>query len=391
MNILFSFGNIINPHRGGTERVTYLVSEYLKSQGHHIYYLVTEEQSPAVPLSENVFFLPSLGTIPQKGAFVDSLCKKLNIHIVVNEGGTTDDVYFISRHYITTARIITCLHFDITGDLRYFYRGYNFSFKGLKFRDRLLKYIQIIRLPYLKHFHTQRRIQRYRHLCEHSDSVVLLAPNHIDDFCTLTGYSNQGKVICIPNPISYEVEKINLHSKENILLYVGRVSYAQKKVSRVLQIWRRLHAEHTDWRLQLVGDGDDLERCKKLAAQWALPRVEFIGNTNEVEQFYKKAKILLLTSDYEGTPMVVTEAQNYGVLPVVYHSYCGASLHIQHGINGYLIPAFDQDNFVKTLSRLMKTEVVDEKRYSTMCRLNERFAMKQIGKLWNQLLNNVCE
>lgn len=387
MNILFSFCNVINPYRGGTERVAHMISTFLKEQGNTIYYLCTEEQNSAYAPPPNTIFLPKLESIEEKAEYVKSLCLSKSIDVVINEGGVTDDVYFLSKESLPcSVKVITCLHFDITGDLKSFYSNYNYSFGGLSFAQCIQMVLQIIRLPYLKHYHTRRRVERYRYAALHSDKVIVLSPACVRNYLNFTGLPDDGKVIHIPNPNSFDIPDISEEEKENIILFVGRVTYSPKKVHRILEFWRELYSSHPDWKLQIVGDGDDLPRCKRLAAKWKLPRVEFVGAISNVEQYYRKARILVLTSDYEGTPMVVPEAQAYGCVPVVYHSYAGASLHIKGGENGYLIPAFDKTAFIKQLSELMQhsplsIENLQQELY--------RFSDEMIGSIWNDLLNNL--
>ena len=231
-----------------------------------------------------------------------------------------------------------------------------------------------------------RRI-RYRYAAEHSDKVVVLSPASVQDYLQFTGLADDGKVICIPNPNSFDVpDDISLAEKENIILFVGRVTYSPKKVHRILEFWRELYSSHPDWKLQIVGDGDDLPRCKRLATKWKLPRVEFVGATSNVQPYYRKARILVLTSDYEGTPMVITEAQAFGVTPVVYNSFAGASLHIRHGNNGYLIPPFSKEAFITTLNKLMLAPLNKSLDYRN--HLSE-YTMGDITKRWTQALKHL--
>lgn len=387
MNVLFSFGYVITPTKGGTERAASLVATYLQQQGHRILYLVTEEQGIDA-LEEKRFYLPSGLPLPQKQEWVKDFCLAHRIDVIINEAGTTDDVYFLSKEYLpSSVKVITRLHFDILGDLRYFYSNYNYSFRGLSLKERVLKFIQVLRLPFLKRMHMRNRRIRYRYAAEHSDKVVVLSPASVQDYLQFTGLADDGKVICIPNPNSFDVpDDISLAEKENIILFVGRVTYSPKKVHRILEFWRELYSSHPDWKLQIVGDGDDLPRCKRLATKWKLPRVEFVGATSNVQPYYRKARILVLTSDYEGTPMVITEAQAFGVTPVVYNSFAGASLHIRHGNNGYLIPPFSKEAFITTLNKLMLAPLNKSLDYRN--HLSE-YTMGDITKRWTQALKHL--
>ncbi len=387
MNILFSFGYVITPTKGGTERAASLIATYLQRQGHRIMYLVTEEQG-IDELEEKRFYMPRGLSLSQKREWVKDFCLAHRIDVIINEAGTTDDVYFLSKDSLPSSiKVITCLHFDILGDLKYFYSNYNYSFRGLGLKESVLKMIQILRLPLLKRMHTRNRRIRYRYAAEHSDKVVVLSPASVQDYLQFTGLPDDGKVICISNPNSFDVpDDISLSEKENIILFVGRVTYSPKKVHRILEFWRELHVSHPDWKLQIVGDGDDLPRCKKLATKWKLPRVEFVGATSNVQQYYRKARILVLTSDFEGTPMVIPEAQAYGCVPIIYNSFAGASLHIQQGKNGYLIPKFNKVKFKNQLKLTMSTSICH---YSEIQHHLIGYTLDKIGIVWEKLLLNV--
>lgn len=69
---------------------------------------------------------------------------------------------------------------------------------------------------------------------------------------------------------------------------------------------------------------------KKKSQDWALQRIEFVGQTDSAP-YYSSARILLLTSNYEGTPMVITEAMAAGVVPIVMNTFKDADLNIKNG------------------------------------------------------------
>ncbi len=350
-------------------------------------YLVTEEHG-VDSVEEQRFYMPKGLTLSQKQNWIRTFCNEYHVDIIINEAGTTDDVYFLSKECLPESiKVITCLHFDILGDLTYFYSNYNYSFRGLGMKECVFKLIQILRLPFLKSMHTRNRRARYRYAANYSDRVVVLSPTSVQDYLLFTSQSDDGKVIHIPNPSSFELpDNVNFEEKENIILFVGRVTYSPKKVHRVLEFWRELYPIHSDWKLQIVGDGDDLPRCKRLAAKWKLPRVEFVGATVNVQQYYRKARILVLTSDYEGSPMVIPEAQVYGCVPVVYNSFAGASLNIDHGENGYLIPPFHKHDFVYQLSKLMSEPVISIKQMQNKLKIH---CIKSIGRDWMWLIQSM--
>lgn len=156
-----------------------------------------------------------------------------------------------------------------------------------------------------------------------SDRYVVLSPGFIDLFSSFTGLRSCDKLVAIPNPATVVPRRdVAFADKENVVLYVGRLEETQKRVSRVLDVWRRIHASCPSWRLEIVGDGPDRARYEAQAAD--LPRVRFTG-VREPDRFYEKAKVLLLPSDFEGFPLVLCEAMGFGCVPVALGSYAAAT------------------------------------------------------------------
>ncbi|WP_373834729.1 glycosyltransferase, partial [Bacteroides heparinolyticus] len=74
---------------------------------------------------------------------------------------------------------------------------------------------------------------------------------------------NLERVIAVPNPNTYPVQKETGYFKKKQLLYVGRIEWYQKRVERLIDIWKRVYRKFPDWELVIVGDGpvrEDLER-----------------------------------------------------------------------------------------------------------------------------------
>lgn len=158
---------------------------------------------------------------------------------------------------------------------------------------------------------------KLNHLLEYSDKVVVLSQKYIQDCLSLTSTHNAHKLYAIPNLLTFQIpESLSSGTKQNILLYVGRLSYADKRVDRLLSVWKKLQPVHTDWSLYIVGDGEYRENLEKISEEYHLKRIFFMGHQNP-EPFYKKSKIVCLTSTHEGMPMVVNEALAYGCIPVV--------------------------------------------------------------------------
>jgi glycosyltransferase involved in cell wall biosynthesis len=140
-----------------------------------------------------------------------------------------------------------------------------------------------------------------------------------------------------------------------------------------------------DWRLEVVGDGPD--RARYEASLAGVPRVVFHG-FQDPAPFYAKAKILVLTSDFEGFGLVLVEAMSAGCVPVVLDSF--AAVHdIIDGANGngVLVPApFDERRFAASLAALMR----DAPRLASLSaaarKTSRNFSVASIVDKWETLL-----
>ena len=115
-----------------------------------------------------------------------------------------------------------------------------------------------------------------------------------------------------------------------------------------------------------------------------MERVEYVGETTKIEQYYKRAKALMLTSETEGFAMVFTEAGNYGV-PVVSYYYSGIEDVIEDGKNGFLVE--DEDMFVNKLNLLLKDEKMHHYMKTNAQKFAERFEKNKIMKRWEELFD----
>lgn len=120
----------------------------------------------------------------------------------------------------------------------------------------------------------------------------------------------KSKIIIIPNwlPLSYSPAS-NL-TKDIDILFVGRFE-PQKNPLLFLQICRHLKK----YRLTMVGQGSLLPRIKKYIRKYHL-NINLVPATTDIAMFYRRSKILLLTSSHEGFPLTILESISQNCLPL---------------------------------------------------------------------------
>lgn len=98
---------------------------------------------------------------------------------------------------------------------------------------------------------------------------------------------------------------------ENIVTFVniGRHDEKQKKLSRIIDATKLLKDANKKFRIIFVGDGKDTESYKKLVKEYNLEQeIIFLGRKKNPYPYLKMADCVVLSSDYEGYPVVFVES-----------------------------------------------------------------------------------
>ena len=99
-----------------------------------------------------------------------------------------------------------------------------------------------------------------------------------------------------------------LEERDNIVTFInlGRHIEAQKKLSRIIGATKRLNEEGYLFRVIFVGDGPDNKNYKKQAE--GISNIEFLGAKKNPYPYLVRSDCLLMSSDYEGYPVVFIES-----------------------------------------------------------------------------------
>ena len=140
-----------------------------------------------------------------------------------------------------------------------------------------------------------------------------------------------------------------------------------------------------NYKLLILGEGDiDYEnKIKKLVKNTGLvDKIIFEGIKHNTSEYYQKAKMTVLTSLFEGFPNVLVESISFGTPVVSFNCESGVSDIIIDGINGYLIPIFDIEQFIDSVEKLIKNPL-DENR---IIKTSEKFSIEKITKAYLEIL-----
>ncbi len=154
---------------------------------------------------------------------------------------------------------------------------------------------------------------------------------------------HNSNVYVIPNSVTF-YPPVQSFLDKKIIIAVGRISY-EKGIDLLLDIYDSIHMLIPGWKLRLIGDGKQKKEFEKRVKVSAVlsDKIEFIGYTDLVEQEYINASVYVMTSRVEGFPMVLLEAQSYGLPVVAFDCETGPSDIVINGRNGFIIPNFNKE------------------------------------------------
>lgn len=382
---------------GGGEVVTHNLGRFFRSRGMRVL-LYTGEllREKLTPQDEEIFEwrpLPRGGNfcVTENREFVCSSLREERVDCIIVQG--VNEFPFADVHEKTSCKVISCLHnkpfWEI--DLQ---RRIKSSEIVNPTPVRRAEYLLLRKPVYLLTDKLRRRtIERYARMLPPIDRFVLLCDAYRREFETaLTkGYAEyvpKGKLAAMLNPL-LPVARQAPQPKEKIVLYAGRLVRTHKRVDRLLKIWQRIEPSHPDWRLLIVGDGEERASLEAQAARLALKRVEFMGHRTDMESFYRRASFICLTSNFEGLPMSLMEGQQYGVIPVSFDSYAGIREIACDGECGIVVPAFSLRKYAALLGAAMDDQPLRERMSARCLEAAERYSPEIIGEGWLRLFEEL--
>ena len=386
MSLLFLYNEAINPITGGVERTTYLLAEFLESRGYIVYFLGLNNIHGVN--DKRQFILPNSTKFcsPENVQFYRNFLIEKSVKLVINKGGTNIELSELAIYCkVLDIRLITAIHNSVLGGAKNFSSTHKKQFEQMGIGKFLpLANTQIIKWGILL-LYKWRYKDHYRLICKKSDLVILESEKQKEELEFFLKDGNLYNVIGIPNFIIYD--GLQAYHKEKDVLFVGRINTTQKRVDLLLKIWDLIHKEFPNWKLKIVGGGEELNSIKELSVKLKLRNVFFYGYT-DAKPYYESASIICLTSSYEGFGLTLVEAMQHGVVPIAFNSYLSVTDIIDDKINGYLISPFDINEYANTLAKLMNDEK-GLKIVATKAKVKARkFDLSIIGERWVKVLKD---
>ena len=235
-----------------------------------------------------------------------------------------------------------------------------------------------------------------KYVYQHTDLYMVLSPSFVKKFKEFTGITHPDHLQVLTNPVTIDSSSYDysLSKKQKEIIYMGRIDFNQKRVYRVVDTWAKLEPVFPDWKLTIVGDGTARKDIEKQVKEYGLQRVSFEG-FQQPKPYYERASILMLTSEYEGFPLVLAECMSFGVIPAVYNSYSAVCDIIDGGKDGIVLPyhekGYDADNAAGMLAKVMQNVSLRNMMALAAVEKSKAYSIERIYQEWMSILTSLLD
>lgn len=216
-----------------------------------------------------------------------------------------------------------------------------------------------------------------------------------DKFVVLTnedrGYwGNLPNIEVIPNAAMFVADRYSDVSAKRVIA-VGRLDY-QKGFDRLIQAWEfvRESGLYNGWRLDIFGQGEWKEMLQGMIDERNLNDSVFINRpTKNIGREYAGSAMLVMSSNYEGFPMVMIEAMACGLPVVSFDFKCGPKDIIHDGENGLIIHNGDIKALAEGMMKLMEDTSIRKRMSRNAIKIVDTYSEKAVMDRWIGLFNNL--
>ena len=257
---------------------------------------------------------------------------------------------------------------------------------------------KVLELHYCKFFRLQYGrsglmglIDRYRtwldeHIVRQFDKFVVLTEEDLGYWGALPN------IEVIPNAALFIAPRLSNQTEKRVIA-VGRLDY-QKGFDRLIEAWALVqkHPALHDWRLDIFGQGEWQEMLESMIRERNLTSSARINApSKQIGEEYASSSLLVMSSHYEGFPMVMIEAMACGLPVVAFDFKCGPKDIILEHTNGLIVPEGDITALAEAMTQIMAN---DEKRKAMAIeaqKVTERYSEERVMSQWITLFKQLTQ
>ncbi len=375
MKIVYCMASVYNP--GGMERVLLNKMRWLAGQGNYELVLVTTDQ----------------GGLPPFYAFPQSV-KMVDLDVNYTRDNHRNPIFktlgYLRRRRLHKKRLTALLMAekpDITVSL---YPSESSFIPDIKDGSR-----KVLELHFNKFFRLQYGRKGLLGLADRlrsrQDEKLV---RRFDRFVVLTRedaayWGHLPNLLVIPNAaLPFPVVKKTENSRR--VIAVGRLDY-QKGFDRLVDAWALLpEGLRKSWRLDIFGQGEWRQMLQERIEKNGIAGSARINPpTKNIFREYAASEFLVMSSHYEGFPMVLIEAMACGLPGVCFDFPCGPRDILQDGENGRIVPEGDIPALAKAMEELMADEALRSRMSECAAEVTRTYSEEKVMQQWIQCFESL--
>lgn len=303
---------------GGTERATFLVANELAKEN-DVFVLNSKQQLATYPLNGIEMDQLNRGNVLARNISLLKYLRRNKIDIIVS-------VEALSGIFsIIPAKIVSCKNI-IWEHANYF------QTQGSKNTQRIRKLELLI-----------------------AEAYIVLTKRDYNNF--QRNFRIKTKFEQIYNIADAKCESI-YNPNAKTIISVGHINN-NKNFIIIPDIAKCVFEKHPDWKWLIYGEkeGEYFETLMQKVVEYGLTdNIIFPGFVNDVQAIYNDVAIYVMTSYFEGFPMVLLEAKAHSIPIVSFDIETGPDEIVQDGINGYIIRNRDIEQMTERIIELVDNQ-----------------------------------
>lgn len=362
-------------HSGGMERVLANKANYLTGHGYEVVIVTTDQQGlpPFFPLAEQI------------------RCIDLGINYEENNGKPFANklLHYPLKQYRHKKRLAAILEQekpDVT--ISMFCNDAGFI---TRINDGSKKVLEIHFSKFKRLQYNRKGLWRLADLWRSRQDEKTV--RRFDKFVVLTeedkGYwGNLPNITVIPNANTFATSQAAALENKKVIA-IGRYTY-QKGFERLIEAWNILSPGFPGWKLDIIGNGEERDKLQDLIHAYHLDgQVTLVSPTKSIDKVYLDASVLVMSSRYEGLPMVLLEAQAFGLPIVSFACKCGPKDIVANGETGFLVEENDIEGLARQLVKVMKDKNLRKQMGRKAKEASLRYAEDAVMAKWTALFDSL--
>ncbi len=242
----------------------------------------------------------------------------------------------------------------------------------------------IIAVEHVYHDYYGAHVQKLRnYIYRRLNGVVVLTDNDRDAFV-----AKVGKVEVIPNPIVFN-DNVPAILNSTKIITVGRLEH-QKGYDNLIKIFRKVHKAHPEWTLHIYGKGTQKDMLQSMIEQYGMiGAVVLEGVSDVIAEKFRDSAFCVVSSRFEGFPMVITEAMREGVPCISFRCPNGPESIITHGVDGLLVENQNKDAMADAIINLIEDAELRHKLGLEAFRSIRQFDVHTVAMKWDEYYKTI--